>query len=121
MTGFFKDLFNGDFPGVWQDILSAFKKLPQPVQDFIIKLESDEGQLMQQLCSVAVKDVVSGGFSTASFIAAGKDVVAQALAQGKTIGISDAIAELNIIASPLRQAAPVAPPETAPVVSAPVV
>lgn len=102
MTGFFKDLFAGDFNGVWQDIVSAFKKLPQPVQDFITRLEGDEGQLLQTLAATALQDVISGGFSTASFVAAGKDVVAKAAEQGKAILISDAIAQLNILASAAR-------------------
>lgn len=104
MTGFIKDFFTGDFTSAWNDILAAFKKLPQPVQDFVAKLESDEGQLLQTLAETAIQDVVTGGFTTASFVTAGKDVVAQALAQGKTIAISDAMAQLNILASALRPA-----------------
>ena len=112
MTGFFKDLFNGDFTGVWEDVVSAFKKLPQPVQDFIAKLEGDEGQLLQTLAATALQDVIAGGFTTASFVAAGKDVVAKAAAQGKTILISDAMAQINILASAAR---PVAPATAVPV------
>ena len=104
MTGFLKDFFTGDFVGAWNDIVSAFKKLPQPVQDFVIKLETDEGQVLQSLAEVAIQDVVAGGFTTASFVAAGKDVVAKGLAQGKTIAISDAMAQLNILAASLRPA-----------------
>lgn len=105
MTGFIKDFFSGDFALAWKDITEAFKKLPQPVQDFIMKLESDEGQVLQNLASVAINDVVAGGFTTASFVAAGKDVVAKALEQGKTVAMSDAMAQLNILASALRPAA----------------
>ena len=104
MTGFFKDLAAGDFSAAWEDIVSAFKKLPQPVQDFVAKLETDEGQLLQTLAETAVQDVMAGGFTTASFVAAGKDVVAKAAAQGKTIAISDAMAQLNILAASLRPA-----------------
>jgi hypothetical protein len=105
MTGFLKDFFTGDFSQAWQDIISAFKKLPKPVQDFIIKLESDEGQVLQSLASVAIQDVVAGEFTTASFVAAGKDVVAKALEQGKTVAMSDAMAQLNILATSLKPAA----------------
>lgn len=104
MTGFLKDFFTGDFTSAWQDIVSAFKKLPQPVQDFIIKLETDEGKLLQSLAEVAIQDVVTGGFTTASFVTAGKDIVAQASDQGKTIAISDAMAQLNILATSLKAA-----------------
>ena len=102
MTGFIKDFFTGDFAAAWQDIVSAFKKLPQPVQDFIIKLESDEGKVLQALAETAIQDVATGGFTTASFVAAGKDVVAKAAEQGKAIAISDAMAQLNILAASLR-------------------
>jgi len=102
MTGFFKDLIHGDFLAAWGDIVSAFKKLPQPVQDFFVRLESDEGQLLQTLAAAAIQDVVTAGFTTASFVAAGKDIVAKALDQGKTVAISDAMAQLNILATPLR-------------------
>jgi len=111
MTGFLKDFFTGDFTSAWEDITSAFKKLPQPVQDFIVKLETDEGALLQSLAETALQDVIAGGFTTASFVAAGKDVVAKGLAQGKTIAIGDAMAQLNILAAAIRPAAaaPTAP------------
>ena len=102
MTSFLKDFFTGDFTAAWNDIVSAFKKLPPQVQDFVVKLESDEGQLLQTLAETALASVVSGGFSTASFVAAGKSIVAQAAVQGKTILISDAMAQLNILASPIN-------------------
>lgn len=116
MTGFFKDLFAGNFSGVWEDIVSAFQKLPQPVQDFIVRLEGDEGQLLQTLAEAALQDVVAGGFTTASFVAAAKDVVAKAAAQGQTILISDAVAQINILASAVRPAVatPAASPEATP-------
>ena len=102
MAGFFKDLFSGDFIAAWHDIVAAFEKLPKPVKDFIIRLEKDEGYLLQQLAQAALHDVVSGGFTTVSFVAAGKDIVIKALEQGKTIAISDAMAQLNILAAATR-------------------
>ena len=108
--GVLQDLFEGNFSGVVDDIKKSFATLPQPVQDFITKLESDEGQLLQTLAETALQSVIAGGFSTASFVAAGKSIVADAAAQGKTILISDAMAQLNILASPLNTAAPVAAP-----------
>lgn len=102
MTGIFKDLFTCNFSGVMNDITSAFKKLPQPEQVFILKLESDAWNLIRSLAGVAISDVVTNGFTTASFVTAGKDVVAQAAAQGQTVGISDAIIQLNILANGLR-------------------
>lgn len=116
MTGVLKDLFSGNFSGVVADIESAFAKLPQAEQDFITKLESDAWNLIRSLASVAINDVVAGGFSTASFVTAGKDIVAQGEAQGQAIGISDAITQLNILAAAIRPAAeaPASPPATPP-------
>lgn len=111
MTGFFKDLFSGNFSGVVEDITSATDKLPAPVQAFITKVESDAEGLLGSLCATAIKDVETAGFTTASFVAAAKDVIAQALSQGSTILISDAMAMLNMFAStivPSTTAAPVA-------------
>ena len=108
MTGFLKDFFTGHFATAWKDVTEAFHRLPQVEQDFIIKLESDAWALTRKLAGVAINDVVAGGFSTASFVSAGKDIVAQGAAQGQTIGISDAIIQLNILAGALRPATPVA-------------
>jgi hypothetical protein len=130
MTGFFKDLFSGNFTGVWQDVVSAFQRLPVPVQTFVVKLEGDGGQLLQSLAATGIQDVVAGGFSTASFVTAGKDIVAKGLAQGQTILMQDAMAQLNIlaasmnppqpvVAAPTATVAPTAAPEAVPVVETP--
>ena len=107
--GVLQDFFSGNFSGVIHDIAAAFSKLPAPIQAFIAKAESDEGKLLSSLATTALTDVVAGGFTTASFVAAGKAVVAQAASQGKTILISDAMAELNIQASAAQTAAAQAP------------
>lgn len=97
--GVLQDLFAGNLPAVWHDITAGLQKLPAPLKTFITKVENDAENLLSNLASVAIKDVEAGGFTTASFIAAAKDVVAQALAQGQTILISDAVAMLNLFAS----------------------
>lgn len=99
MTGIFKDLFSGNFSGVVDDIKSAFAKLPTPLQAFITKVENDAEGLLMSLAQTAYNDIASGGLNTASFVAAGKDVVAKAAAQGTTILMSDAMAAINIMAS----------------------
>lgn len=117
MTGFFKDLFSGNFTGAWQDIVFAFQKLPVPVQTFVVKLESDGGQLLQSLAATGIQDVAAGGFTTASFVAAGKDIVTKGLAQGQTILMQDAMAQLNILAASMNPPQPIVAIPTAPVVS----
>ena len=104
MTGFFKDLFAGDFTKVWEDVVSGYNRLPQEVKDFLIRLEDDGENMLQTLAQAALQDVVAGGFTTASFVAAGEDIVAKGLAQGKTILLTDAIAQLNILAAGLNPA-----------------
>jgi len=113
MTGFFKDLFSGNFSGALSDITSAFAKLPVPVQSFVTKVEDDTDNLIMGLAQTAYQDVVAGGLNTASFVAAGKDVVAKGLAQGKTILMSDAMVAVNLVASSAGLSAPVETPAPA--------
>jgi len=96
---FFSDLFEGDFAKAWQDIVKMYSGLPPAVKTFLNKLGTVEGKLLEELASVAFQDVVAGGYTTAAFVAAGKDVVAKGLAQEKTILMSEAMAQLNILAS----------------------
>jgi hypothetical protein len=117
--GVLQDLLKGDFPAVWEDIVKGFQRLPQPVQSFIGKAETDLGTLASSLAQTAFQDVVTGGFTTASFITAGKDVLAKGLEQGQTILMSDAMAFLNMLASEwMANQAPVVAPVAA--VEAPV-
>lgn len=103
--GVLQDLLAGNFSGVVHDITAGFSQLPAPVQTFVVKVESDAEGLLGNLCSVAIKDVETAGFTTASFVAAGKDVVAQGLSQGTAILISDAMAMLNMFASTMQASA----------------
>jgi hypothetical protein len=109
---FFGDLISGNFSNALKRLEDLFSSLSPQVHAFIEKLASDEGKLLQTLAESALQSVITGGFSTASFVAAGKGIVAAAAAQGKTILISDAMAQLNILASPLNTTQPVAAPTT---------
>lgn len=116
--GILSDLFSGNFSGVYDDIVKSLQKLPPAVQKFITELESDEGLILQNLIDVAVKDVETAGFTTASFVAAGKDVLAQLIAQNiSTFSIQKVIGLINIAAAPLVPA----PVVTAPVAATPTV
>lgn len=69
---------------------------------FIDQVESDQGKVIQGLIETAKNDVVAGGFTTASFVAAGKDVLAQAIAQEITeFSLQHIIAMINIAVAPL--------------------
>ena len=94
---------------VFERIKEWFIGLSPELSDFLHRLLSDEGKLLQELAAQELQTVIAGGFSTASFVAAGKDIVAKALAQGKTVLIGDAIAQLNILAAPVRPATTTTP------------
>jgi len=102
MPGFFNHLFHAEFAAAWNDIVLGFQKLPQPVQDFIRKLGTDEGQLIIRLAEAELPALIAAGFTTASFVQAGKNIVSNALAQGKTVAISEAMAQINILAAPVN-------------------
>jgi len=97
--GVFQDLMKGNFSAVISDFEKGFAKLPSPVQAYVVKVENDVEGLLVGLAKTAFQDVMTGGFSTASFVAAGKDIVAKGLAQGYTILMSDAMAMLNMLYS----------------------
>ena len=95
MTGFFKDLFSGNFSALEADISSAISKLPAWAQNFITTLESEEGRILSGLVSTAAQDVIKNGVNTASFVAAAKDVEAQLKAQEINLGTQTIYSALN--------------------------
>lgn len=71
-------------------------------KNFISLLESDEGKIAQGLIDVAIKDIETNGFTTVSFVTAGKDVLAQLIAKEITeFNLQHIIAMLNISVAPL--------------------
>lgn len=89
--------------------------LSPAVKTFLELLETDEGKIAQDLINTAKNDVVAAGFTTASFVAAGKDVLAKLVAQEITeFSLQHIIAMLNIAVAPLVPA--VAAPIETPVV-----
>ena len=95
MTGFFKDLFSGNFTALEKDVSSAVNKLPPFAQSLITTLETDEGQILSGLVTTAATDVLLGGLTTASFTAAAKDVANKLVAQNITLGTQTIYAALN--------------------------
>jgi hypothetical protein len=82
-----------------------FTSLPTWLQSFVSKMATDEGAILDGLVTVAVKDIEAGGLSTASFVAAAKDVFAKLVAQNiSTFTLQDVFTALNSAVS-----APVAP------------
>ena len=97
--GVWSDIFSGNFSKVPADFAADIAGLPAPVQTFLVKIENDAEGLLMSLAQTAYNDVVAGGLTTASFVAAGKDVVAKAAAQGAAILMSDAMVAVNLVAS----------------------
>lgn len=72
------------------------------VKTFLGLLETDQGKILQDLVETAKNDVVTGGFTTVSFVAAGKDVLAKLVAQEiNEFSLQHIIALINISVAPL--------------------
>lgn len=99
---FVGDLVHGNFSNAWKRLEDFWSGLPAPVRSFVGSLGTDEGKILQSLVDVAVKDVQVNGFTTASFVTAGKDVLAQLIAQNiSTFTMQHVMAAVNISAAPL--------------------
>lgn len=71
------------------------------LQDFVTKAATEDGKILESLITVAANDVLSGGLTTASFVTAGKDVLAKLLAQNiATFNIQYIMALLNVKVAP---------------------
>lgn len=95
MTGFFKDLFTGNWTALEDDVSSGVAKLPSWAQTLVTTLETGEGQILSGLVQTASQDVIKGGLTTASFVTAAKDVITQLIAQEIKLGEQLVYAALN--------------------------
>jgi hypothetical protein len=114
------------FSTEWDAFVAKIESIPSSVQTLLSKLESDAGQIMQTLASTAAKDIAAGPLTTASYVTAAKDILAQLPSDGGIL-ISDVLAVLNAevsyllssaTASPTSSAASTATDGTSPPVSA---
>lgn len=99
--GAINKLSHGELLGALHDattwLKNRFTSLPSWVQAFLNKTGTQEYTILQSAVTAGVKDVVAGGLSTASFVAAGKDILAQLIAQNiSTFSIQDVMANLNM-------------------------
>lgn len=109
------DIIHGNFTNAWARLQDFWSGLPSQVRTFVGSLATDEGKILQSLVDVAVKDIETAGFTTVSFVAAGKDVFAKLVSQNiNTFNIQHVIAELNITAAPLVPAVVVPTPVPVP-------
>lgn len=115
VSSFFGDLLSGNFSNAIKRLEDWWATAMPELQDFVTKAATTEGQILEGLIAVAAQDVIAGGFTTASFVAAGKDVLAKLIAQNiATFNIQYIMALLNIKVSPSAPAA-VVPPSVPPI------
>ena len=94
-----KDVFTGNFTNAEARLKDWWNGVSPAIQSFIQKVETDEGKILQGLVRVAAQEVIAGGLTTASFVAAAKDVGNKLLEQNITMAQTDVFAALNAAVS----------------------
>ena len=89
------DIFSGNFSNAIKRIEDWWAGVTPGIKAFISNVETNEGKILQGLVLVAAKDVLAGGLTTASFVAAAKDVGTQLAAQNITMAQTTIFAALN--------------------------
>ena len=97
-----QDIKNLDAAGVEKRLADWWSGMPSWLQEFVTKAKSAEGQILTGLVETAAVDVATGGFTTASFVAAGKDVYAKAQAQELAFAQQEVMSALNLAANALK-------------------
>lgn len=109
------DVMDGNFSHAFQRVKDWWASAMPELTAFVEMAATDEGKILEGLISTAAQDVLTGGLTTASFVAAGKDVLAKLVAQNiSTFNLQAVMAMLNIKVSAA------APPVVLPSVAAPV-
>lgn len=120
LSNLLKDVFTGNFTNAEARIKDWWNGVSPGIQAFIAKVETDEGKILQELVVVGAKDVLAGGLTTASFVAAAKDIGSQLAAKNITMAQTDIFAALNAeVGSQAAAAGTVVPTSTGPAVVAP--
>jgi hypothetical protein len=118
-----QDIKNLDAAGVEKRLADWWSGMPEWLQSFVTKAKSAQGVILTGLVETAAVDVAAGGFTTASFVSAGKDVLAKAEAQELGFSQQEVMSALNLAANALKpataptpdtSAAPGAPPADSP-------
>lgn len=107
------DIFSGNFTNAAARIKNWWSGVSPGIQAFITTAETDEGAVLQSLVPIAAKDILAGGFTTASFVTAIKDVGAQLLAKNITMANTVITTALNAEVTVQAAAAGVAVPTNA--------
>jgi predicted porin len=113
LANFLKDVFTGNETNALARLKNWWSGVSPGLQAVIVTAETDEGKILQSLVVTAAKDVLAGGFSTASFVAAAKDVGSQLIAQNITMANTLIFAALNAEVGTQAAAAGLAVPTNA--------
>jgi len=108
-----QDIKNLDAAGVEKRLTDWWSGMPVWLRDFVAKAKTAEGAILTGLVETAAVDVAAGGFTTASFVAAGKDVYAKAQAQELAFSQQEVMSALNLAANALKPAASPTPDASA--------
>jgi hypothetical protein len=109
-----KDIVTGNFTSAEQRIKDWWSGVSPRLQAFITQSETDQGKILETLAATGAQDVINGGLSTASFVAAALDIESKGVAMEVTWARTTIFALLNIAVGDLQaqgvSAAPVAVP-----------
>lgn len=101
------------FERLKETILDFVASLPDWMQNVIHLLISNEGKILQELVEVGKNDILTGGLTTANFVATAKDILAQLIAKNiTTFNLQYVFGLLNMSVSQASPAAdiPAEPP-----------
>lgn len=104
------DVFSGNFTNAEARLKDWWDSVSPAIQAFIQTVETEEGKILQGLVSTAAQDVLTGGLTTASFVAAAKDVGSKLASQNITMAQTVIFAALNAEVGNAAAAANVAVP-----------
>jgi len=114
LANLIKDVFSGNFTSAEARIKDWWSSLSPGIQAFVTTIETSEGKILQGLVVTAAQDVLTGGLTTASFVAAAKDVGTKLAAQNISLAQTTVFAALNSEVGAAASAAGVVVPTTAP-------
>jgi hypothetical protein len=110
-----QDLEAGNFTGAEKRLSDWWAGMPSWLQAFVAKAKTAQGQILTGLVETAAVDVATGGFTTTSFVSAGKDVLSKAEAQELGFSQQEVMSALNLAANALKPAAvPTSAPDASP-------
>ena len=91
----FTDIFTGNFSAIPADFAADVAKLPTWAQNLVTTLETDEGQILNNLVEAGATDLLTKGLTTANFTATAKDIEAQLVTQEINLGTQTVYSALN--------------------------